>query len=246
MSKTILITGASSGIGQALSYILAEKGYNLALAARSIDVLEKMKGELTGKYPAIKVEVRKLDVTDYTAVPRVMNELAEVLGGLDIIYANAGIDEVGKVGTGIFEKHRKNIEVNLLGAIATVEAAVEYFKKRGQGHVMATSSIAEYRGLPNNSSYCAAKAGISIFCEAARAELHGTKIKITVLSPGFIDTPINRKMKSRPFVIDVEKGARAIARLMEKQVKRSTVPVFPWNLVRRLLRILPTGMIAKM
>jgi short-subunit dehydrogenase len=246
MSKRVLITGATSGIGKALAAELAGRGYDLGLAARRIETLNAMQTELSAAYPSVNICVRQLDVTDYDNVPAAFHEIAAALGGVDIVVANAGIGLGEKVGAGRFDAGRRTVEVNLIGAMATVDAAVAYFLERGRGHIVGTASVAAFRGMPRGASYCASKAGLAIYLEALRAELYGRGIDITVLYPGYIDTPLNDMLPNRPFLISVEKGAAIIAGLIEKRVKSSTVPVFPWNIVGRLLKMLPTAVIAKM
>jgi short-subunit dehydrogenase len=246
MSKSILITGASSGIGKALSYELARKSHPLALTARRIDELKNIRNEIRNQYPSLPVEVRQLDVTEYETIPAKLNELSDALGGLDIVFANAGIALGEKIGNGEFDKARHTIETNLIGAMATVDAAVAYFLKRGKGHIVGTCSVAAFRGMPRSSSYSASKAGFAVYLEALRAEVYRKNIDVTVLYPGFIDTPLNNMLPNRPFLISAEKGAALIARLIERKVKSSSVPVFPWSVVGRLLKILPTGIISKL
>jgi short-subunit dehydrogenase len=240
-----MITGASSGIGKALAFELAKKGYSLALTARSKDRLEQIQQDIVSAHNPPIVAVRALDVTDYDDVFKAVNEMAHELGGLDIVFANAGIGLGERVGRGDFEKAKATIEVNLIGAIATVDAAAAYFLKKGEGHIMGTSSVAAFRGMPKNSAYSASKAGFATYLEAVRAELYRENIHVTVLYPGYIDTPINQMLKRRPFLVSHEKGATIIAGLMYKKVKSSTVPVFPWNIIVRLMKIAPTSIIAE-
>lgn len=246
MEKTIFITGASSGIGRALAFELGKRGYKLALTARRADLLNDIKDEINRSHSPPAIAIRKLDVTDGDAVFSVFSEMVRELGGIDIVLANAGVGLGEKVGHGDFEKAKQTIDVNLTGAIATMDAAAQYFLEKGEGHIVGVSSVAAFRGMPKSAAYCASKAGLAVYMEAMRAELYRKNIDITVLYPGFIDTPLNDMLPSRPFLIDVEKGAQIIARLIEKKVKSSTVPVFPWNIVGRLLKILPTAMIARM
>ncbi|MGH8540010.1 MAG: SDR family oxidoreductase [Stenotrophobium sp.] len=246
MSKNIFITGASSGIGKALAMEFARRGYSLALAARRVDSLAALKQAIVSAHPNLRVEVRALDVTQTETVAPLLQELAATLDGLDIVVANAGIgDGGGIVGTSPFAKDRALIETNVLGAMATIDAAVTLFRAQKRGQIVAISSVAAARGLPGAGAYSASKAAIAVYADAVRAELHRTAIRVTTLFPGYIDTPINQRMRSRPFLIGVEHGAVLIANLIERRVQSSAVPVFPWNLMMGLLRILPTGILAK-
>ena len=246
MSKSIFITGASSGIGKALAFELAQQGYRLGLAARSAGKLEEIKAEILANKPEAEVRVYELDVTSYDRVPQVINQAAEDFGALDIIFANAGLGTGGRVGKIKFEDHRQVIDVNLNGAMATADAAVRLFRKQKNGHLVATSSIAAFRGMPGTAAYCASKAGLNVFLEALRAELINTPVKITILNPGFIDTPMNDMLDSRPFLINTTKGAKIIARHIKKQTKRTTVPRYPWALLARVMSVLPLRVVSKM
>lgn len=246
MGKAVLITGATSGIGKGLAYEFAKRGYSLGLAARRLEELEKIREDLASKYPSVKVDIRKLDVTDYESVPGTIKEMARALGNLDIVVANAGIGLAGKIGVGNFAAHKKTVETNLLGAMATVDAATEYFLEQGWGHVVGISSVAAHRGFRRFSAYGASKVGLALYLEALRLEVLHKKIHVTVLYPGYIDTPLNNMMKNRPFVIPVEAGARKIVRLVEKKVKSKNVPAFPWCFLARILPWLPDSIAAKM
>jgi NAD(P)-dependent dehydrogenase (short-subunit alcohol dehydrogenase family) len=192
------------------------------------------------------VEVRQLDVTDDADVLRAIAQAAERLGRLDIVVANAGVGNSGMVGEGSMERARMIVETNLIGAMATVDAAVELFRRQdGGGQIVGIGSVAGVRGLPGSGSYSASKAGIATYLQAVRAETHGEPITVTTLAPGYIDTPINEDMKSRPFLIDAEKGAGIMADLIERGVGYATVPRLPWTLVAPLLRVLPTAWLAR-
>jgi len=244
MAKSIMITGASSGIGRSLAYEMAGRGYSLALAARRLDELRTVQKDIGRAYPSVKVEVCRLDVTEYDTISPALQGLAESLEGLDIVFANAGIGLGEKIGAGEFTSARRTIETNLIGAMATVDAAVAYFLQQGSGHIVGASSVAAFRGTPRNSSYSASKAGLACYLETLRAEAYHKKIDVTVLYPGYIDTPLNRMLRSRPFLISVEKGAALMADMIERKVRSSTVPVMPWCLLAPILKILPTRMIA--
>jgi len=225
---------------------MARRGYSLALTARRLDLLESLRADIMELYPSVSVEVRPLDVTDYDAVSGTLRDLAETLGGLDIVFANAGVGLKETIGGGEFENSRKNVEVNLVGAMATVDAAVGYFLGRGSGHIVGNCSVAAFRGMAGNGSYGASKAGFANYLEALRIEVRGRNIDVTILYPGYISTTLSDSLDTRPFVISPEKAAAIIAGMIERKVKSSTVPVFPWAIIGRLLRILPDRIISKL
>lgn len=239
MSKIAFLTGASSGIGEALALELAQRGYQLALTARRYELLQQLQDKIVRTYPQTRVEIRSLDVTDYPSVPRVFQELVDTLGHIDLVIINAGISKLGLIGTGHFEDARQVIETNLLGAIATTETAVNYFKHRGQGHIVGISSITAVRGLPTAAAYSTSKIALATYLEAARIELSNTRIKVTVLYPGFVDTPMVQKMPFRPFEISAEKAARIMVKLIERGREESFVPLLPWMLLSPVLQHLP-------
>jgi NADP-dependent 3-hydroxy acid dehydrogenase YdfG len=245
MHKTVVITGASSGIGAALAKEFVARGYDCAISARRLGNLVMLEREIREQWPQRKVHVAALDVTDYAAVFAHLLAAQAALGSLGIVIVNAGLDSGGRVGTGRFDADRAVIETNVLGAMATCDAAVTAFRQQGWGQLAVISSVAAFRGLPGSAAYSASKAAIATFADAIRTEVSGTRIKVTTLYPGFIDTPMNAGLKSRPFLIDVTKGAYLIANLIERGVQSSTVPAFPWSLVARLLKILPTRALAR-
>lgn len=245
MAKSVFITGASSGIGRALALELAARGHDLFLAARRGDALEQARAEIAAAHPGRSVELRELDVRDDEDVARAIDEAAARFGRCDIVVANAGVGNSGRVGEGAMQRARLIIETNLIGAIATVEAAVALFRRQGGGQVVGVTSVAGVRGLPGSSTYSASKAGLAVYLDAVRAETYGEPITVTTLAPGYIDTPINQDMKSRPFLIDVQKGARIMADLIERRVGYATVPRLPWSVLTPVLRVAPTSVLVR-
>lgn len=242
----MFITGASSGIGRALSMELAGRGCDLFLTARRLELLEQLRDEITDAHPDRDVHIRALDVTDDEDVAGALAEAAEALGRCDVVIANAGVGNSGLVGHGSMPRARTIIETNLIGAIATVEAAVDLFRRQGgEGQIVGIGSVAGVRGLPGSSSYSASKAGLATYLEAVRAETHREPISVTTIAPGYIDTPINRDMSSRPFLIDADRGARIMADLIERRVAYATVPRMPWRALSPILRLLPTSLLAR-
>jgi short-subunit dehydrogenase len=238
-----IVTGASSGIGRALALELARRGWDLGLSARRVESLEALATEIRRSDGHRRVVVKALDVMDADAVHRTIAELFRALGDVELVVANAGIGGNHRVGDGTFTRSRDIIVTNLVGGMATVDAAVACWRaKRGTGprRIVGITSVAGYRGLPGSSAYSASKAGFQVYLEAARGEVQKLGIEIVDIAPGFIDTPINQDLGSRrPFLVDVADGARRIADLIDKGVRRSTVPVWPWNAVGWLMRNIP-------
>lgn len=244
-SRTAFITGASSGIGRELAKALAARGYALMLTARRLQELERLREEIASEHPARTVLVRQLDVTDDADVARAIAEAAAALGRCDVVIANAGIGNSGRVGKGDMERARAIVEIDLIGAIATVDAAVAQFRRQGGGQIVGIGSVAGVRGLPGSAAYSAAKAGLAVYLDAVRAETYGEPIAVTTLAPGYIDTPLNRDLPSRPFLIDAPRGAQIMADMIERRVGYATVPRMPWRVIAPLMRIVPTAMLAR-
>jgi short-subunit dehydrogenase len=238
VSKSAIITGASSGIGRALAVELARRGYALGLSARRADALQEVAREVLDA-GGVQAEVEALDVNDTAAVRDAIPRLAGRLPDVDLVVANAGIGGSRHAGDDRFALDESIVRTNLLGAMATIDAAVRLFRARGGGHVVGISSVAAYRGLPQHAAYSASKAGLNAYLEAVRAEVQSANIRVTTLAPGYIDTPLNRHMKSRPFLVTAEEGAARSADLIERGVRAATVPAFPWNAVAFVMRNLP-------
>lgn len=246
-AKSVFITGASSGLGRQMAIEFSRRGYRLALVARRLDELQALASELQAAgMPAGSLFLARLDVTDDKEVEQVFAAACEALGGVDVAVLNAGIGSHGRVGSLPFGRVRDTINTNVIGFMACAEAALRHFKAGGSGQLVGISSVAAFRGMPAGSVYGASKAAVTNYLEAVRCETRGTGIRVTTLSPGFIDTPLNRGAKSRPFVIPVELGGRLLVDLIERRVQNATVPRWPWALVARLIRWLPDAVIARM
>jgi len=239
--KSVIITGASSGIGRALAFEFAKYGYSLGLTARRYELLKTLQQELNSRFGKdLHIELRVLDVTIYREVYRILKELNYALGGMNILVVNAGIAGSKKVGSGHFQTDKNIIETNLLGAIACVDAGVEILRSQKKpGQIVGISSLAGLRGFPGNASYCASKSAFTTYLEAARLEVKSDEIHVTTILPGFIDTNMNRHMKHRPFVISVEEGAKKIFKAIIQKKKVAVVPVFPWKIILPFISIIP-------
>lgn len=240
--STVVITGASSGIGRELALEMARRGHHLGLTARRMVLLEKLREEIHGTIaPNLKVELAVLDVCQTETVNSTLLELFARLGGIDTIVVNAGVNDVTNIGQGDLDKELKLINTNLSGAIATIGAATEHFLARGKGHVVGISSLASLQPFAQQAAYSASKAGVSMYLKAARIELRQKKITVTDILPGYIATDIvdGMDISKLPFAIPATKAAKEMADLIEKKVESGVVPAFPWKLLRPFLGHLP-------
>ena len=246
MAKTILITGASSGIGAGMAREFAQKGYNLAICARRLERLDALKHELESQY-GVKVITKILDVTDYEQVFQVFREFREEFGTLDRIIVNAGIGNGRRIGSGKFEINRATIETNFISALAQSEAAVEIFREQKFGHLVMISSMSAIRGMPKHlTAYGASKAAVAHLAEGIRAELIDTKIKVTTIFPGYIRTEINEGAKKLPFEVDEKTGSHLLAKAIEKEPVKAYVPQWPWLPLGLAMKILPLKIVNKL
>ena len=240
MTKTILITGASSGLGAEMARQFTDLGYDLALCARRLDRLEELRDEILALHPDRRVEVRSLDVTDHDEVFEVFRGFRADLGHLDRIVVNAGLGKGAPIGTGKFYANKQTAETNFLGALAQTEAAVEVFREQETGHLVMVSSVSALRGMPRNiTTYAATKAGVANLAEGVRAELFGTPIKVTVLYPGYIESEMSARSGSTPLMATTEDGVRSMVSAIEKEKGSARVPSWPWEPLGFALKHLP-------
>ena len=245
--KNILITGASSGLGAGMAREFAARGRNLALCARRTDRLEELKAELLTAHPGIIVSVRALDVNDHAQVFEVFHEFAAEFGTLDRVIVNAGMGKGASLGTGYFHANVATAQTNFVAAVAQCEAALEIFRKQGNGHLVTISSISALRGMPRAVTvYAATKAGLAALSEGIRSDLWGSKIKVSTIFPGYIRSEINEKVKHTPFMVDTERGCRLLVQAIEREPVKAYVPWWPWAPLGLLMRVLPLGLVRKL
>ena len=238
--QKILITGASSGLGEGMARAFAAKGRDLALCARRIDRLDELKADLLERHPGISVAVAALDVNDHDQVPKVFTELSDELGGIDRVIVNAGIGKGAPLGSGKLWANKATIETNLVAALVQIETALEMFKAAGSGHLVLVSSVLGNKGVPGvKAAYAASKAGVSSLGESLRAEYLSGPIKVTTLEPGYIESEMTAKSASTLLMVDNETGVKAMVDAMEREAGRAAVPWWPWGPLVQLMRVLP-------
>lgn len=225
--KNILITGASSGIGEALAYHYAQEGIKLYLSGRNEERLNQVAQACREK--EAEVEIALVDVTDQAAMQDWIfstNQKAE----LDLVIANAGISggSGGRLDGEPINEARKIFEVNVTGVFNTVEPAVEIFKDSGSSKQIAiVASLAGFRGWPSAPSYTASKGAVRFYGEALRGSLaKNTNIQINVICPGFVKSRITDQNDfPMPLIMDADKAASIIARGLEKNKGRICFPL---------------------
>ena len=246
MRKTILITGASSGLGLGMAREFAGDGSDLALCARRVDLLETLKSDLLKKYPNIRISIKALDVNEHEDVFRVFKEFKEEFGTLDRIIVNAGMGKGASIGTGYFDANRQTAMTNFVAAVAQCEAAMEIFREQNSGHLVTISSVSAVRGFRRALNvYAATKAGLTTLTEGIRIDVMKTPIKVSCIHPGFIRTELNEKVEKVPFIVDLETGCKALVKAINKEKAVSYTPSWPWALVQRLMRVLPDSQLRK-
>ncbi len=243
--KTILITGASSGIGAGMAREFAAQGHDLVLCARRTERLDELRKELTDQFK-VRIETRALDVNCHEQVFAVFEDSAKVMGGLDRVIVNAGVGEGRRVGTGHFDINKATTLTNFIAALAQCEAAVGIFRRQNAGHLVVISSMSAMRGLPRHlTAYAASKAGLAHLAEGIRAELLDTPIRVTTVFPGYIRTELNAGAKKLPFEVDEQTGSKALVGCINREPVKACVPGWPWTLVGFFMRHVPLAWINK-
>jgi short-subunit dehydrogenase len=248
MATTILITGASSGLGAEMARQLAARGNDLALCARRLDRLEGLRDDILAAHPGRRVEVRALDVCDDDAVFKVFQELHNDLGRIDRFVVNAGIGKGAPLGTGRFDANRETAMTNFVAALAQTEAAMEILRAQGSGHLVLIASMGALRGLPKSvTTYAATKAAVASIGQGLQAELLGTPIKVSVLYPGYIVSEMNDVGDNRPpLMATTEKGVRSMVAAIESEKRTAYVPAWPWAPLSFVLKHAPLSLVRRM
>jgi short-subunit dehydrogenase len=241
-SPLVFITGASSGIGQALAASFHEAGYRLALVARRTAEIESW-AAARNLDPA-RYQVYSADVAQTDSIVAAGAACIERQGLPDVVIANAGIS------VGVDTTEREDIDVmartfatNNVGLMATFHPFVAAMRQRGSGRLVGIGSVAAIRGLPGHGAYCASKAGVVAYCESLRGELHKSGVKVVTICPGYIDTPLTQGNRyGMPFLMKAEDFAeQALAAIQAGTSYR----VIPWQMgvIAKLMRMLPNALL---
>jgi short-subunit dehydrogenase len=231
--SSILITGASSGLGAALARRYASSGCFLALQGRDRNRLAKIASICIGL--GATVETALVDVTDHAALKAWILDI-DARHALDLVIANAGV--AGGSGDAEAQMH-EIMAVNVTGVIATIMPAIDCMRPRGRGTIAIMSSLAGFRGLPGAAAYCASKAAIRVLGESLRSDFAHDNIGVSVICPGFVTTPMTARNKSTmPMLMDADRAAAIIDRGLARNRARIAFPL-PIFLLALSLSVLP-------
>lgn len=239
MTQRVFITGASSGIGEALAVYYAAQGARLGLAARRGDALAALNERLGGGHACYP-----LDVTDAAALAAAANDFCARFGTPDIVIASAGVS-VGTLSEcaedlAVF---RRVMDINVYGMAATFAAFIPVMRAAsGERRLVGIASVAGIRGLPGAEAYSASKAAAIAYLESLRLEMRPAGIKVVSIVPGYIATPMTAINSYRmPFLMPAEQAAARFARVIAAGKSYAVIP-WPMGIVAKLLRLLPNGL----
>jgi short-subunit dehydrogenase len=245
VDKLVFITGASSGIGQALAWRYHQAGWRLALVARRTQQTEQW-ARAQGM-AADRCAVYGADVADIDSIVSAGKACIARQGVPDAVIANAGIS------IGMDTAMREDLDVmartfaiNNIGLAATFHPFIAAMVERGSGTLVGIGSVAAMRGLPGHGAYCASKAGVVSYCESLRGELRPAGVKVVTLCPGWVDTPLTRDNRyPMPFLLRPDEFAERAFRAIEAGVSFRVIP-WPMAVVAKLLRVLPNALLDRL
>lgn len=234
---TTWITGASSGIGRATALRLAQDGWTVIASARRVEALEALADEAAGL--AGVIHPAPCDVTDATQIAATVQEAERSHGPIALAILNAGTFEPDRAETLDAERFGRTVDLNLMGTVRCLEALLPRWVERRKGHLAVVSSVAGYRGLPRSLAYGATKAALINLCESLRFDFDRLGLKVQVVNPGFIRTPLTDKNDfPMPFLMEVDDAADRLVRGLAADRFEIAFPArFAWILKR--LRCLP-------
>jgi NADP-dependent 3-hydroxy acid dehydrogenase YdfG len=233
--KVIWITGAGKGIGRALAKHYALAGWIVAASART----EADLGTLAEEAPKGSIKPFSLDVTDKAATAEAVRRVELELGTVDLAIFNAGTHLPTSVDGFSVDEFRQLVETNLMGTVNGLDPIMNAFLARGSGHIAIVASLAGYRGLPGAAAYGATKAALINMCEALKPDLERSGVKLSLINPGFVETPLTAQNDfPMPFLIPVEEAVAHIVRGLERSDFEIAFPG-RFAFLMKVLRVLP-------
>lgn len=236
-NKTILLTGASSGIGYELAVALAYEKCQLAILSRNLEAINKLADILKDSGSIIKTY--KCDVTKKDEVAAAVKEVLKDFGELDIAILNSAVSTRSSVAEFNSAKAEEIFKTNVLGVVYFIEEILPAFMRRKSGVIVGVSSMADSRGFAKSGFYCASKSALTTLLESLRVELQHYNVKVITVKPGFVKTPMTDKNEFyMPFLMQPAKAAQIILSGIKKEKKEIRFPAV-MSLLTRLTRHLP-------
>ena len=240
-NKVIWITGASSGIGKSLAIKFANEGWQVAASARRENLLKELNDTNSN------IHSFPLDVTDSEKCKDVSTEIINKLENIEICIFCTGIHDPKSEKSLDLEKVRKIMEVNFFGTVNSINSVYNYFKEKKSGHISMVSSVAGYRGLPAGGAYCASKSALTTFAESLYFDLKRFNVRVSVVNPGFIKTPMTDQ---NDFPMPMIKSPEFAADEMFKGLTQSNAFEihFPkqFTFIMKILKIMPNWLYLKL
>ncbi len=206
-ARVVLVTGASSGIGEAIARRLASEGSHVVLTARRVARLDGLAAELTGR--GLSAEARALDVTDRAAVTALVDDVVAARGRLDVLVNNAGVMLLSRLESLLVDEWERMLDVNVRGLLYGVAAALPHFRRQDGGHVVTIASVGAHQVVPTSAVYSATKYAAWAFTEGLRQE-SDPRIRVTTVSPGVVESELATHITD-PHAAEVMVGYRAAA-----------------------------------
>ncbi len=242
MTRNLWITGAGKGIGRAVAFEYARHGWSVAVSARTASDLKSLATEAQAENLPGRIHPFPADVTDHDAMIQTFKAIEQDVGRLDHVILNAGTHAPSSAAQFNANAYRTLLEINVMGVVNGLSAAIPAFVDRKQGQIGVVASVAGYSGLPSAAPYGASKAALINMCEALKPELESVNVGVSLINPGFVRTPLTDKNDfPMPFLIEADEAAHHIYTGM---VKGKFEIAFPrtFVLILKLLRILPYGL----
>lgn len=232
------VTGAGKGIGRALAKRLADEGWTVAVSARTENDLKS----LVAESPSGRIHAFPLDITNAGQAMVTVDVIENRLGSLSLVILNAGTHIPMSAEAFSAATMRKLVDVNLMGTVHCLDSVMHRFIERKAGHIAVVASLAGYRGLPTSAAYGATKAGLINMCEALKPELAVHDVRLTLINPGFVETPLTEKNDfPMPFLIPVDAAVEYIMQGLNGNAFEIAFPRrFAW--LMKFLRILPDSL----
>lgn len=239
LAPLVYITGASSGIGQALALRYYQAGWSLALVARRTDVIAQWAVQM--QLEPGRCAIYEADVAQVDSACAAAQDCLERQGVPDLVIANAGIS------WGVDTSQREDlaimqqvIDTNVMGVAASFQAFIAPMVARGSGRLVGIASVAGIRGLPGHAAYCASKAAVIAYCESLRGELRTSGVRVITLLPGYVDTPLTQKNPySMPFLLSPQQFANKAWKAIERNKRYAIIP-WQMSIVGWVMNILPS------